>query len=44
VNTDSLARKSESGESEAVGNRAPNPQNTARTSLFIMSLFSPNLQ
>jgi hypothetical protein len=44
VNTDSLARKSESGESEAVGNRAPNPQNTARTSLFIMSPFSPNLQ
>ena len=38
-NTDNLARKSENGESEAVGNRTPNPQNTARSSLFIMSPF-----
>ena len=39
VNTDNLESKSERGESEAVGNRAPNPQYTARISLHVMSPF-----
>jgi len=44
VNTDNLERKCERGKSEAVGKPALNPQYTARSSLFIMSSFSPNLQ
>jgi len=37
MNTDNLERKSECGESEAVGKPAPNPQYTAR-SFFVYNV------
>jgi len=40
LNTDILERKSEHGKSEALGKRAPSPQYTARSYLFMSPFFS----